>query len=399
MRISDISLQGHENTRPTNYLSYQNYFPNCFLNGDLVKVEECPPYDEKDIALVKRIMAFYQNANAKHTQEATGVWAYLNTLKEDTHNLLMADDAEAVLYAFENPGSNMILHGFDSPTSQSIQHQDELHWLLNYRNLCSGSVRRLAEAMAVQPIFYPEGISPNDEPVPLGGVDETLDAIGHEMGAEICFPSTYKDEIGLKTRFGVASYRAIQALYQAWRIRETARTHLSQGGGPLSVLEIGGGTGRTAYNAFKLGIKNYTIVDLPLTGVIQAYFIGKTLGGECLHLEGEPLTPNTVSIITPPALFAAHKIFFRLFGKQPDKEVRQNFDIVANFDSLVEFSEEDASEYIDFIIKHSKIFLSGNRESKGFSVRGLLAKRGITASRYPFWLRRGYVEEIAILRK
>ncbi len=60
------------------------------------------------------------------------------------------------------------------------------------------------------------------------------------------------------------------------------------GTGPdVRVLEIGAGLGRTAYYAWRAGIRHYTIVDVPLTAVAQADFLGRTLGPEALTLAGE----------------------------------------------------------------------------------------------------------------
>jgi hypothetical protein len=54
---------------------------------------------------------------------------------------------------------------------------------------------------------------------------------------------------------------AIQAIYQAYRLVEVA-------GRDARVVEIGDGMGRTALYAHTLGIRNYTIFDLPLTNVM-----------------------------------------------------------------------------------------------------------------------------------
>jgi hypothetical protein len=70
---------------------------------------------------------------------------------------------------------------------------------------------------------------------------------------------------------------AIQAIYQAYRLVEVA-------GRDARVVEIGGGMGRTALYAHTLGIRNYTIFDLPLTNVMQSYFLGRTLGGEAIGM-------------------------------------------------------------------------------------------------------------------
>jgi hypothetical protein len=45
------------------------------------------------------------------------------------------------------------------------------------------------------------------------------------------------------------------------------------------------------------------------------------------------------------------------------------------------------------------MFLSINHERQRFTVRELFSKIGLTAaSRAPYWMRRGYVEEVFLLR-
>ena len=95
-------------------------------------------------------------------------------------------------------------------------------------------------------------------------------------------PNPFESENGLDSSRGVISYRVPQALYQAWRIKK-----LLKGIQNPKVLEIGAGLGRTAFYANELGIKDYTIVDLPITTVAQAYFLGRTLGEKNICLGGE----------------------------------------------------------------------------------------------------------------
>jgi hypothetical protein len=74
------------------------------------------------------------------------------------------------------------------------------------------------------------------------------------------WPNPFPSELGLQSRRGVIGFRAIQALYQAWRIAQIA------GGKPdFKVMEIGAGLGRTAYFATLFGLKRYTIIDVPLS--------------------------------------------------------------------------------------------------------------------------------------
>jgi len=74
-------------------------------------------------------------------------------------------------------------------------------------------------------------------------VNEALIGIEVAIGHVIDFPNPFPSEFGIETRRGIASHRGLQALYQAFRVRQMADEH----GG--KVVEIGAGLGRTAYYA------------------------------------------------------------------------------------------------------------------------------------------------------
>ena len=72
------------------------------------------------------------------------------------------------------------------------------------------------------------------------------------------------------------------------------------------------------------------------------------------------------------------------------------FDVTLNVDSITEMDAQHAINYIREISRRSRMFLSINHEANPFSVRDLLSKCSIQARtlRYPYWLRKGYLEEI-----
>jgi hypothetical protein len=140
--------------------------------------------------------------------------------------------------------------------------------------------------------------------------------------------------------------------------------------------------GRTAYYARRLGVTDYTMIDLPLANVAQAAFLGRVLGSDAIWLPGDPVAQGAGRIrICPPSWLASS-----------DEE----FGVALNADSLTEMDIEHAMGYIRHMSRHAALFLSINQESYPLRVRDLLAKCRIEAraSRYPYWLRKGYVEEI-----
>jgi putative sugar O-methyltransferase len=143
------------------------------------------------------------------------------------------------------------------------------------------------------------------------------------------------------------------------------------------VLEIGAGLGRTAYFAQQFGLRDYTIIDLPMTNVAQGYFLGRTLGQETvsLYLEDRPGVR-----ILPPSAFL---------------EATDRYDLVVNVDSLTEMAPDTARAYCRAIKARAGTFLSINHEHNRFTVGDLCAELGMVAdSRTPYWLRRGYVDEV-----
>jgi hypothetical protein len=191
-----------------------------------------------------------------------------------------------------------------------------------------------------------------------------------ELLASYEFPNPFPGEVGVTTARGIASFRALQAIYQAHRI-------ISLGGPNGRVLEIGAGLGRTAFYAWSFGIRDYSIVDLPMSGVAQGYFLGRTLGPDAVCLFGE----NRPGVrILPPSAFL---------------EATDRYDIVANVDSLTEIGVEFVRAYCSAIRKRAGVFLSINHETNPFTVREVCGELGmLPSSRAPYWMRSGYVEEI-----
>ena len=100
--------------------------------------------------------------------------------------------------------------------------------------------------------------------------ETALSSIDARLNQTIKFPVPIEGEFGLSTFRGLASFRAIQAIYQAWRIFE-----LTNGKSNPAILEIGPGLGRTAYYCYQAGLTDLTTIDLPLGVVAQAFFLSQ----------------------------------------------------------------------------------------------------------------------------
>ena len=154
------------------------------------------------------------------------------------------------------------------------------------------------------------------------------------------------------------------------------------------VLEIGGGLGRTAFYAHKLGITDYTIVDIPMTALAQGYFLGNALGENSIMIDGEKLSPqesaSRVKLLSPHAFFSSS----------------EHYDLIINVDSLTEIGQETASAYWDAIEKRADLLLSINHETNPFSISQFIkgSKNILKSSRNPYWMRRGYLEEVVVFK-
>lgn len=199
------------------------------------------------------------------------------------------------------------------------------------------------------------------------------------LGVELQFPDIYPHAIGLMSSKGVVTYRAIQSLYLAFRLQNLMKSNGLRGG---SVCEIGAGLGRSAFYANMMGIKDYTIVDIPITLMAQGYYLMQVLGEDSVVLPGEEANSrDKIKLILPNEFFSSDK----------------RYDIIANVDSLTELGEDLRSQYLGKISKMTPIFLSINHEVNSSRVNEFIRRKEIidfNISRYPYWMRNGYAEEL-----
>ena len=326
------------------------------------------PNDDRQLA--QRIVDMYAAAVAKFPGYGDSMWTEINRLAEPLHRLLLEGDAAAVVEALDNPQTTNLFQGFDNPVvaPHGFTAPD--------RNLLSIEIgpgapariylalKRLAEAVGAVNLANPE-TSTGTALAP----DDYLARIEERIGAALEFPNFYPGEEGIVTTRGIVSYRPLQAIYQAWRLRQL---------GARSVLEIGAGLGRTAFYAHRLGIERYTIVDIPLSSVAQAHFLGRALSPDSVGLIGEEDCP------------------IRLRGPRFIESADERFDVVLNVDSLSEMDPAVAAGYIDFARRSAASVLSINREWDG-APRAADLLEPATTSRHLYWMREGYVEELAEL--
>jgi len=323
-----------------------------------------------DRELVSRIVGAYAVAVGRFPGHGESMWAGINATAEDIHRVLLGGDLAQAAHVLRHPHVSNLFHGFDNPVRAS-ENLLANEIAADMKERIYLALRRLAEATGAVRLSNPETHTGT-----VLSVDAYLAALDTHLGQPLSFPNPFEAEQGIRSARGIISFRPLQALYQAWR--------LTRFGAGLRVLEIGAGLGRTAYYAQRLGITDYTIVDIPLSNVAQADFLGRTLGPDRIWLAGEK----------PEA--AEGRI--RILGPDFVDETDERFDVVLNVDSLTELDRETARHYVGFAAERARVFVSINPEYHPQRVCDLLDElaRPHLTLREPYWMREGYVEEIAI---
>jgi len=318
--------------------------------------------------LIDRLIASY----SLRVECPSGQWSDIFLGRHgDISEAFSKKDRPRIEEILRNPACSDIFYGFDS-TAKSLRVGGLRIEERRAPGLTLDALAALAEAIGVRNMELPE----NYYVWRINRIhaDDVLGQIDDAVGFKVQVPNPFPSEYGMATSRGIVSYRVPQALYQAWRIAQ-----LLEGIEDPKVLEIGGGLGRTAFYARQFGIRNYTIIDIPVSSLAQGYFLGRTLGEESVSLFGENSTEDQIKIM-PPGFF--------LGGAE-------QYDLVVNVDSLTEIGRAAADQYWSAIRTRTKRFLSINHEANEFTVAQLIKTGTHTrASRMPCWMRRGFVEEV-----
>ena len=343
-------------------------------NSAITQLNLC---ETDDSNLISRTIIAYKKAIRTNVGSEDSMWLnQIQSANEETHRTLESGDTQAIVNMLRNPSNSMLLYGFDSNFKTDANKVNEVSWWAEWLKLLAyDSLLQLSRAIGIRRVEYPEsGIESNEAP----DVELLLQELDSKFGFKIDFPNVFPGEIGLDTSRGIANIRAVYALHQAYRIRELMTNKCISGWEGGRVIEIGAGLGRTAYYAIKMGIKSYTIIDLPLTNVAQSYYLGRVLGSERISLYTEN-HQNQIAILPPIAFH----------------ELDEHYDLILNVDSMTEMAKQTACDYLDKSSKISPLLLSINHEYNSFTIMQLLKERNdVKFWRSPYWLRRGYVEEI-----
>ena len=336
---------------------------------------------DDDMPLVKRVMDSYK-LSMNNFQASSSPWdTALFDIKKEITDALSGQNIGAAAEVLRQPASNPVFGGFDaiasSPNGEMEPHEFVLHRLntsVDRKSLYALWLRdaliSFAEVVGARRVAYPEIEMGQPSPFKYG-IDEIIDELESVLGVELQFPNPFPKEFGLPSKRGVIGFRSVQSAYQAWRISQIAN-----GDPDFKVMEIGAGLGRTAYFASLFGVKNYTIVDIPLTNAAQGYFLGRVLNPKQIQLYGEA-DDAPVKIIPSTAM-----------------DRGQTYDLIVNVDSWTELAPEVAKSYWEYARQVTHMVLSINHEFNAYTVRDLYKNdASVKAIRFPYCMRRGYIEE------
>lgn len=312
--------------------------------------------DHLDSEFLRRVKRAYVLA-LKGRPPAGEIWAPIDARRMDVHAALLASTDTELRKIFADPISTDLFYGVDNLCRSVNGSRNEY---VRPGLICDESPLFSHLAAVLHTDDDCEGV--------LGTLDKAL-------CQHVEFPAPFRGELGHSTSRGLASYRAIQALWQTWRLFQLV-------GPKQSIVEIGPGMGRTAYYAYRGGLTDYTTVDLPLGVVAQACFLGAVLGPGKIWMEGdEGSTDGRI----------------KLFSTKPKRQ----FDIALNVDSLTEMPPSVAADYAGWISRRARMFLSINHELNLFNVadigRTVLAAKHKSRVAYP--MRDGYFEELFLLAR
>ncbi|MBA3746903.1 MAG: putative sugar O-methyltransferase [Solirubrobacterales bacterium] len=315
------------------------------------------------------------------------LWTMIAEAQQDFARLLARDDPQQLAAYLCNVSRHSASHGIAQGRMEYERIQHDSRYRDFVVRMAHDKLILLAEAVGA--------IAPdNPEQGELGrGVrsrpEDLVERIEQRLGLTIAPPAVDGAMLKLQTSRGLFGERDLNAIYTA---------HLLSGlragkDAPTSVCEIGGGTGRVALWARRMGLQSYAIIDLPLVNVVQGFYAMKTMPPEDVILYGErpPGSATGCVQILPP-----HAV---------DELGDTSFDLFLNQDSMPEMDGAIAARYLAWIARVCReAFVSINHETKPpygdgmahVSVPEMVDQVGglRLQSRYPYWLRRGYVVEI-----
>ena len=320
---------------------------------------------------------FYRNIveifNQKNEINQDSTWLKIfNDFHKNIIEIIRRDESK-IEDILDNPSKYNIFYGFENNCEFNKRNRRYIDYYEN-DELVIDKILNFAEFLGIIRHNNPERYRIIFEKPNL---DFLISEIEKKINLELKFENVFPGEKGVKTKKGIISNREIQAIYQAYQIKEIFKKNNYK-----NILEIGGGLGRTAYYCYKFGIKDLTIVDLLIPQVCQLNYLSRVLSEETLLNEEQIRRmgnlKDKIKIISPNYLF----------------NNEEKYDLAFNSDSFTEIDTLSQVKYVNFISENTKYFYSINHESNKNKVSDLFTEKKINEfKKNLYWLRKGYLEE------
>jgi len=321
-----------------------------------------------------KINQIHQLLNSKNKIYKDSMWFDISNNYHINFLNFIKKDKKKLEYALDNPHEYNIFYGFDD--NCKILHENSgFNFIFRYSIPIIDKLISFCEFLGILRLDYPENIKQQYHNL---NIEKLITEIEKKINIKLKFNNPFPGEKGIKTSRGILQAREIQAIYQAFKIKEILKNKKYK---KKNVLEFGGGMGRTAYYCYRFGIKNFTLVDLLIPKICQINYLSRIIQEKkiILNPKKNDFKKENIKIISPEFLFMN----------------TLKFDLVFNSDSFTEIDLINQNKYKKYILKNSKIFYSINHENNKFRVRDFFKKiNSLNYSRNLYWLRKGYVEEI-----
>jgi hypothetical protein len=339
--------------------------------------------DEPDVAIAKRLTDAFHSAMNADGSAGDGLWEIMRKMFHGPIlGLLEARDHEGLAASlagmFHQDFTTGIAHR--PATREAVQND----WRMQLTT--ADAIASLGMAMGLAPVpnpalAFPPSVIEFDH---MALLEKIADGLDFDLA-----PPQAGGVFGVRFR---GKFIPLKQLYQVYAARQMRAI---TGKTVDCCLEIGGGVGFLAYTSAKMGIaSNYCIIDLPLVNLLQGYLLLKSDIADQVQLFGEGSVDNCdagiIRILPTSAI-----------SKLSDK----SFDLAVNQDSFPEMAVETMEDYFLHVRRLARRYLySINHESchqvsagftHGWVNRSLRDRPGFgLLSRYRYWMRPGYVEEV-----
>lgn len=215
-----------------------------------------------DVQIAERILLAFNKALMDENKVQTGdIWDRIQAQHGDFYAIY--HDPVKVAEYMNNMNQHEITRGVSSSTIGAFQAMQKNPVIRQeWGALVKDSLVCFAEAVGVlRHNFYGDNLY-EDERTILSHIEEK---IGISLVPSHIEGGLYKMKINDK----FFDHRDFWSAYMAWRVYKLV-------GSGASVAEIGGGIGKATLFAQQFGIHNYSIYDLPVINLVQAWYLIKS---------------------------------------------------------------------------------------------------------------------------